>query len=592
MRYIVTFLIGLLSFFFLSDLYGRYIKKPNHSWIGLFLILASVATFIFGRQVLYSPLDELTSTFLLGAGLGTLIHHLLSKQYLFNKAAEQQFATRHKYAIERFWEILPGALTWIGLTSPIWLSFTLPYAVAYLIILATAYWMINAIRLAVLLFLGYRKMEWAKSEPWLDLLKKAYPNTWQNYYHLVVIPTYKESLEVLTPAFNAIANSNYPKDKIFLAVGFEAWAPEEQTQDKIKYLQSYKDKLAGVFTTIHQLLRGELKGPATNRNCIIRNAEKQFAKLKIRPEQVMVTTLDADFCIHQEFLSGMLHKYLSTPESVRNKRSFTGAFLYYNNYWQTPAPMRLIAVGTAFWQLAEMYSSDKYMNFSSMSMNMQSLLDIGLWMPDKVNDDSGFFWKAYFHFNGNYKVIPHYLTINGDAVLDTTIAKTFQNQYLQLKRWAYGVEHVPYVFENYFTNTRLDFWDKTDKLIFALWGYLRWGMLALFVTFAGLFIPLINKDYTESALSINLPIVSSWMLTIAFLGLFSTVYVHERTVPPRPKNWGLLQRIWSYLQWLLLPLVMITISTIPAIDAQTSLMLNHKLEFRTTIKARKLKEPA
>ena len=78
--------------------------------------------------------------------------------------------------------------------------------------------------------------------------------------------------------------------------------------------------------------------------------------------------------------------------------------MYYNNYWQAPAAMRLIASGTAFWQLAEMVGSDKYINYSSLSMNLQSLLDVGLWIPNKVNDDSGFYWKAYYHFNGDYKV--------------------------------------------------------------------------------------------------------------------------------------------------------------------------------------------
>ncbi len=246
---------------------------------------------------------------------------------------------------------------------------------------------------------------------------------------------------------------------------------------------------------------------------MIRNAVKELAKRGINPEQVFVTTLDADFVIHPEFLTGALHKYLSTPKRERNKRSYTGSFLYYNNYWQAPTPMRLIATGTALWQLAEMVGSDKYQNFSSLSINLKSLLDIGLWIPDKVNDDSGFYWKAYFHYRGNYKVIPHFLPITADAVLDVGLFKTFQNQYLQLKRWAYGVEHIPYIVTQYFKRSDIDFWDKTDKLFFVIWANLKWGTLALFVTFAGLLIPYINPSYRESVVAINLPIVSSWILT-------------------------------------------------------------------------------
>ena len=588
MLLLLTFLIGFIFCFLLSDLYGRIIKFPPHSYIGGFLSVTAIIIFAIGRLVLFPPLDLYVGLFFLGSGLGLMIHHLLSKRYLFNQIAETRWVHAHPNFINRALEILPGALTWLGLTSPIWLSFTLPFAVAYLIILATTYWMFNALKLAVLLILGYRQLTIARKQLWLDKVRTDFPETWQNYYQFIVVPIYKESLPVLIPMIDSILQSNYPKDKIFIGLGFEERSDPKTVEEIRNYLKKFESKLAGVITTVHPYgLPHEVPGPGTNRNWMIRHAETILKKQHIKTDQVLVTTLDADFCIHQEFLAGAIHKYLSTPESIRDKRSYTGAFLYYNNYWETPAPMRLIAVGTAFWQLAEMYSSDKYMNFSSMTINMKSLLDIGLWMGDKVNDDSGFFWKAYFHFNGDYKVIPHYLPINADAVLDTSLAKTFSNQYLQLKRWAYGVEHIPFVFENYFTNTKLDFWDKTDKLLFALWGYLRWGMLALFVTFAGFFIPLINKNYAASALSINLPIVSSWMLTVAFLGLFATVFVHERTAPPRPKNWGLLQRIWSYLQWLLLPLVMITITTLPAIDAQTSLMIGKKITFRTTNKARK-----
>ncbi|KKS65433.1 MAG: hypothetical protein UV33_C0003G0001, partial [Candidatus Daviesbacteria bacterium GW2011_GWA1_42_6] len=271
---------------------------------------------------------------------------------------------------------------------------------------------------------------------------------------------------------------------------------------------------------------------------------------------------------------------------IRVKRSFTGVFLYNNNYWQAPAPMRLISSGTAYWQLSEMVGSDKYINFSSLSMNMQSLLDIGLWIPNKVNDDSGFYWKAYYHFKGNYKVIPHFLPISADAVLDVSLAKTFQNQYLQLKRWAYGVEHIPFIVRQYFSTKDLDFWDKTDKLSFIMWSYFKWGTMALFIAFGGLLIPILNPQYSESVVAINMPIISSWILTAAYIGLFATIIVHEKTVPERPKSWGIFHKIWSYLQWTLMPLILVTIATIPAIDAQTRLMLGKYMEFRVTNKAR------
>lgn len=588
MRFLAIFIIGLLSLFYLSAAIKQILKINLPSLLGLVLIVLGFVTPVLGQNLIGSPLDALVAFFLIGAGLGIIIHHLLAENYILAKNAEKRFLTEHEDKVERLLEIIPGALMWLALTSPIWLSFSLPFAVAYLIILADVYWLFNSVKISVLVIIGYRKAEYAKKQNWLEKLKSDFPD-FEKYYHLVLLPTASEGIEILAPSFDAVANSVFPKEKIFLAVGFEERAAEKNP-DKIPAAEKYLDdirKKIHVLTTIHpKNLPGEVVGPGTNRNWMVNNALKEFEKQGIDPKNVLVTTLDCDFVVHEQFLAGALYKYLSTPANERDKRSYTGVFFYYNNYWQAPAPMRLIASGTSFWQLSEQVGSDKYINYASLSINMQSLLDIGLWFPDKVNDDSGFYWRAYYQFKGDYKVIPHYLPIYGDTVLDISLPKTFQNQYLQLKRWAYGVEHIPFIIKNYFSRDDVDFWNKTDKLIFILWSYMKWGALALFISFGGLLIPVFNHSFATSVVAHNESVISSYLLTAAFVGLFSTIFVHEKTVPKRPKNWGFLTRIWSYLQWALIPIILVTIATIPAIDAQTTLMLGRYLEFRTTVKAR------
>jgi len=588
MRILLVFFIGFLSFFYLTEILARLIKGLRYSVGGVVLTIVGLVIGFFGNAILSGGTNVLAAFFLIGSGLGLIIHHLLSQRFILFERIEREFVLRHETAFERFLEILPGSLTWLALTSPIWLSFTLPYAVAYLILIADVYWLLSALRISILILIGYKKMEYAKKQNWLNLLKTGFPKDFKKYYHLILIPTYKEALYILTPTFNAITTSDYPKDKIFLAIGFEQRDDPKKIRQTLKHLKKIEGKVAGIFTTIHPYnLTGEVAGQGSNKNFMIKNALRELKKRHIKTESVFVTTLDADFMIHQQFLAGALYKYLSQPTQERDKRSFTGVFLYHNNYWQTPTPMRLMATGTSFWQLAEMVGSDKYMNYSSMSISLSALLDIGLWIPDKVNDDNGFYWKAYFHFNGNYKVIPHFLPISGDAVQDTTLLKTFQNQYFQIKRWAYGVEHIPFVVKQYFTK-EIDFWDKTDKVLFKIWGDLKWGFLAIFVTFGSLIIPLVNPSFKTSVLSVNLPIISSWILTAAFFGLFATIYVHEKTAPKRPENWSIPTKIWSYMQWLLVPIILITISSLPAIDAQTSLMFGKRLEFRVTNKTRLL----
>lgn len=595
MTYIFLAFGALLGGFFFTDFLVRKLfeRLANtvlivpYSLVGFTIIAAGVLVDLLADNSFQFLFGGYLAAFLYGLGFGVLVHHFLYKGFLLSQDREMSLRKRYTTQINRSLEILPGFLTYFVLVSPFLLAFQLPVAVIYLVIAANVYWVYKAFRIAIFVILGYRAMRIAEKTPWLKKIEAEFPEDLNRLYHVFAIPTYKESLAVLEPNIKAIVESDYPKDKLFIALGLEEKDKEIGPANAEYLIKKYGDKIGGFFISVNVLKEGELQGPATNRNTALRNAKAELDKKGIALKNVLVTTLDADFVIHPQFVAGATYKYLSTPADVRDRRSFTGSFLYNNNYWETSAPMRVIAVSTAFWQLSEMAFSDKYINFASLTMNFDSLWDMGLWISDKVNDDSGFYWKAYFHYNGDYKVLPHYVPLSADAVQDVSFAKTLQNQYLQFRRWAYGVEHIPFIVKSYFNSPRVPFLDKTDKLLFVLWGYGSWATLAFLVTFGGIVIPLVNPEFDKTVQAQHLPVVSSWMLTAAWLSLLVTVYSHERIVPPKPKNWPWWKKVLSYLQWALVPLIILTYGTIPAIDAQTRLMLGRYMHFRVTNKARK-----
>ena len=592
---LVTAVVFFIFSFFITDAIVRklfakinvHILVIPYSLIGLVLLAVGLFLDLVRNNKVDLVFDGFMVSGVYGFALGMVVHHFLYRGFLLSQNREVSIRKRYDSQINRALEILPGMLTYIVLLSPFLLAIQLPVVLIYIVMAANVYWLYKAFRIAFFVIIGYRKMRHAQGIDWYEKLKNDYAADLNRIYHVFAVPTYKESLEVLEPNIKAIVDSNYPKDKLFIALGLEERDKEIGPRNAQYLIEKYGDKIGGFFVSVNVLKEGELQGPATNRNTALRHARDELLKRGISLKDVLVTTLDADFVIHPQFIGGATYKYLETPADVRDKRSFTGVFLYNNNYWQTSAPMRVIAVSTSFWQLSEMVYSDKYINFASLTMNFQSLWDMGLWIPDKVNDDSGFYWKAYFHFNGDYKVVPHFLPLSADAVQDVSFAKTLQNQYLQFRRWAYGVEHIPFIVRSYFNSPKVPFLDKTDKLFFVLWGYGSWATLALIVSFGGMIIPLVNPEFDKTVQAQNLPVVSSYILTVAFLSLFLTVYSHEKIVPPRPKGWTLLKKITSFLQWLLVPLIILTYGTIPAIDAQTRLMLGRYMSFRVTNKARK-----
>lgn len=601
MTVLFVFTFTFFVCFFLTDLFVRklfdrmheHIREYNYTYLGILLVVVGVVFNYFGLVfgIEASAFSALLPIAFYGSGAGVIIHHTLYRGFLISQDRELSVAQRYRRQINRGLEILPGFLTYLVLVSPILLALRLPTVLVWLVIAANVYWFFKAMRIAVFVIIGYRKLREAEKIDWRKKLEEEHPEDLNRLYHVFAIPTYKESLEVLEPNIKAIVDSNYPKDKLFIALGLEEKDTEIGPKNAKYLVEKYGDKIGAFFLSTNRLKEGELQGPATNRNTALRNAKLELDKKGIDLKDVLVTTLDADFVIHEQFIAGATYSYLSQPVHERDHRSFTGAFLYNNNYWTTAPPMRVIAVSTAFWQLSEMAYSDKYINFASLTMNFASLWELGLWMSDKVNDDSGFYWKAYYHFNGDYKVIPHFLPISADAVQDVTLVKTLQNQYLQFRRWAYGVEHIPFIVKSYFRSPNTPFLDKTGKLVFVLWSYGSWATLALVVTFGGMIIPIFNPEFDKTTAAQNLPKISSYIMTLAFLSLFMTVYMHEKIVPPRPKGWKWYQKVFVFFQWILVPFMILTYGTIPALDAQTRLMLGRYMQFRVTNKARTPEAP-
>lgn len=485
--------------------------------------------------------------------------------------------------LDRFLEILPGLLVWSLLTAPIWLSPHLPEVVAVLILFFVVYWFYRAVKTSILSWVGFKKMRRAMKTDWLGKLNRDFAGEWEEYTHLFIIPTYKERGYILETTFRALSRLDYPLDKIYVVLAMEERDDEQIKAEKRAVAEKYRDVFAGVYVTEHPHQPGEVVGPGSNRTWAMK---KLLPKLEqeLNIQKTIVTTLDADFVVHRKLLGALMYTYLVTPKAER--KTFTGVFLYLNNYWQAPAVSRLIASSIMVSQLAELNENWKYVNFSSHSINLQSLEELGFWSTRYVNDDSRFYWKALYAFGEEYEVVPYWIPIYADAVLDEGFIKTLENQYKQLQRWAYGVENIPMIVRKAFTSDNISPIRRLERLLFAFRSYLIWATVSLITGLGAFLLTTINPGFARTALGNNLTFYSGAIMTMAMVGLLNAIYINERIVPSRPKDWSRVKKLFSYFQWILSPLVFVTFGTFPAIDAQTRLMFGKYLSFRVTMKYR------
>jgi hypothetical protein len=62
------------------------------------------------------------------------------------------------------------------------------------------------------------------------------------------------------------------------------------------------------------------------------------------------------------------------------------------------------------------------------------------------------------------------------------------------------------------------------------------------------------------------------------------IMVDRKLRPPKPATWRRRQSIVAWLMWAALPVTGFIFSTVPALIAQTRLMLGRRLEYRVTEK--------
>ncbi|NQT33342.1 MAG: hypothetical protein HQ594_06710 [Candidatus Omnitrophica bacterium] len=205
-----------------------------------------------------------------------------------------------------------------------------------------------------------------------------------------------------------------------------------------------------------------------------------------------------------------------------------------------------------------------------------------------ISDDSAIFWKAFMHYNGDYRVVPMYTTLSMDAVVAENWRQTVINVYKQKRRWAWGVENFPIVMRGFLHDKKMPLFSKL-KCGFKLFeGHIAWTTWAFLLTILG-WLPAIfaGRVYSHSVFYYSVPRITGVIFNLATLSLVTSVVLSLCLLPKTRIKHPILKRIGFALQWLLVPFTFIFLSAIPALDAQTRLMLGKYMTFWVTDKGKK-----
>lgn len=518
----------------------------------------------------------------------------------------------------RFFEMLPGILSYGLIILPIVLSFINPLLGAVFIILYIMTYFVKAVAMAYRTIQGYNTLQRAQKVDWRSRLEDLedpeaaiksghYRGGWRadlhhknleqqtitvnakkpsDIYNAVIIATYNESREILEPTIQAILDGNYDPKRMILVIAYEARggaAIEKTVKDLYK---EYGDRFGDALIVQHpDKLPNEVIGKGGNITYAGRELQKHLAKKKIDPENVIVTTLDADNRAHKNYFACVTYEYIMHPEP--RYVAFQPMALFLNNIWDVPAPMRVVATGNSFWNIVNSLRPHMLRNFASHSQSMAALEDMDFWSVRTIVEDGHQFWRSYFRYDGHYDVVPIYLPIYQDAVLSDTYRKTLKAQFVQMRRWAYGASDVPYVARMFFRRDRtVPFWDGLGKFLRLLESHVNWAASSVIILL-GAWAPLyINQNASTSIVAHQLPTIVSNLQSVAMIGLFITVFLSFKLLPPRPERYKRHRNFFMLLQWVMMPVTSIIYGSSAAFYSQTRLLLGKYFDkFDVTEKA-------
>ncbi len=248
----------------------------------------------------------------------------------------------------------------------------------------------------------------------------------------------------------------------------------------------------------------------------------------------------------------------------------------------------MVAHSGTFWQMMQQERPERLATFSSHSMSFKALVEMDFWQKNNVSEDSRIFWNGLLYYQGDYKSQPIAYPIYMDANLGKTIWETVKNVYKQQRRWAWGAENFSYTVFGFLKIPEISLKKKLFFTLVMFEGLWSWATNALLMFFLG-WLPLIlgGEIFNSTVLSYNLPRATRLIMTFAMVGIITSITISTGFLPPRPEGVPRRKYLYMILQWFLMPFTLIIFGAIPALDAQTRLMLGKYMGFWVTPKYRK-----
>ena len=524
--------------------------------------------------------------------------------------------------LQRLLEMLPGLLSWAILVVPIWLSVSYPWLIGYFIVAFDVYWLARVVRLAVGAVAGRLRVrrvletnwsarlamlhdrpahreemlrhlaglpqrpgaalgfdaladgrrERARLERELDALDlvdelETPPPSPGEFVHLALIATGGEPLHALRLTVRALAEADWPAERKICAIITRR--NDEGAKANVDVLRA---EFGPAFADMLHVLDPLDPGIVVDAGRALSFGSRAAYRVLVRergmdPRRVLVTGIDGDYRVDRQYFSHLTWTHLATED--RETQLYQPIPFLDNDLWAAPLPLRLFAAVLTQLQLARSLTVRRFQAVGCVAATLALIHDVGYWASEAVLDDGRLAWKGYFAHGDRFGTVPLFMPVHGDAGRARVDRRALVGQFLQPRRWAWGVGDLAYVLEGLLRRAAIPVGSRVRRIGGLIGEHAGWAVTPMIVLF-GTGIPiLLGVTLTGSAPSAILTLTALATLALALVVLLLLVWVELGIMPARPRSWGILRRGLTDLLWMGLPFVGIFLSVVPALDAGT-----------------------
>jgi len=518
--------------------------------------------------------------------------------------------------LERFFQMLPGAISWAILGVLIGLCFLKPLTAAAVIIAFNFYWLLRLIYMNVFLALSRSRLKLEEKTDWLGRAKginriydywkelgeleaaakgkrdisllilkkeirileksKQKAPLLEDLHHLVILPVEAGQEAFISRTVASLIGGNFSSIKITVILAFDQKVSESSKLTVRRLIERYREKFFDFFAVYYpgksytgKPFKGAIVSYATE------EAARYFKEKKVAYERVVVSSLKPGVVVNPDYLSCLSYRYVVSPR--RQTACFQSLPVYDSSIWQVKASKRVLEASASAFQLVEAINPDNLVSFSGYSMSLATLVELEFWPPDLISADTAIFWKAFIYFNTAFTVKPLYVEYPINIESGPESWKSYQELYQRKKQLSFAAENFPIVMRAFLKSWRMPFARKVSygfKMLEAqvstsIWPFIVFVISWLPALFAG-------REFSDANIYYSAPRITFLIFALMFLSVIACISLTNRIFPTKKYKLGFLKQIVHFLVLVFIVPVGIFLTATANLTTQTNLFFGRR----------------